>query len=362
MKKLSIVFVSMLLAFVSSALFMAAKKPQPQPTKIILMIGDGMGLAQITGGMSDYQGINAFERFPFTGLMKTHSHDDYITDSGAGGTAIAIGKKTYNNAIGVDADTVAQPSLLELAKLKNWSTGVVATSSVVHATPASFYAHVKHRRMYERIAEFLLDEKCDIAIGGGYKFFEQRKDERSILTELKAKGYTVSADSINWQQISAPRFVYLNAYDGMPRMLEGRGNFLTKSSLMAIDNMNRNKNGMFLMIEGSQIDWGGHDKNFSYMQTELWDFNDCVNAVLDWAAKEKNVLVIVTADHETGGLSLNHNKQNKKTFDPVYSYDEHTGVMVPVFAYGVGAEQFSGMYDNTDLFKKIAALARFVQK
>jgi alkaline phosphatase len=362
MRKLTYTIVIISLALISAKIFIQAQKPQPSPTKIILMIGDGMGLAQITGAMSDYYGVNAFERFPYVGLMKTHSYDDYVTDSGAGGTAIAIGKKTYNNAIGVDADTIPRPSLLELAKQKKWGTGVVATSSVVHATPAAFYAHVKHRKMYERIAEFLLDEKCDIVIGGGYKFFEQRNDNRSILKELEEKGFVTSKDSINWQQINAPRFVYLNAYDGMPRMMAGRGDFLTKASMMAIQNLQDNKKGMFLMIEGSQIDWGGHEKDYSYMQTELWDFNECINAVLDWADTQKDVLVIVTADHETGGLSLDRNKENKRSLIPTYVHDEHTGVMVPVFAYGAKAEYFSGIYDNTELFNKISRVANFMIK
>jgi alkaline phosphatase len=329
---------------------------EKKPKKVIIMIGDGMGLAQITGAMSNYQGRNAFERFQVIGLSKTHSADDYVTDSGAGATAISIGKRTYNNAIGVDADSMPMPTLFELVKKIGWSTGVVATSSIVHATPASFYAHVTHRRQYENIAEQLLNGNCDIAIGGGYKFFEQRKDNRSLLTELQAKGFTTSADSSNWQNIRSDKMVYLNAYDGMPRMLDGRGDFLTRASKLAIFNANRNPNGMMLMIEGSQIDWGGHAMDFEYMQTELWDFNDCINEVLNWAEKQKDVLVIVTADHETGGLALTENRTDKKAFIPKYTYNEHTGIMVPVFAFGPGSENFSGIYDNTAIFIKLKNL------
>lgn len=111
-----------------------------------------------------------------------------------------------------------------------------------------------------------------------------------------------------------------------------------------------------LMIEGSQIDWGGHANDYEYMKTELHDFNETINAVLDYAQKEKDVLVVVTADHETGGLALTMNKENPKAFVPKYTYKKHTGIMVPVFAYGPGAEEFAGMYENTAIFDKFKHL------
>jgi alkaline phosphatase len=355
-KTIVIASCSILILFIFAFTNKEKKGKEKKPKRVIIMIGDGMGLAQITAAMSNYKGLNAFERFQVIGLSKTHSADDYVTDSGAGATAFSIGKRTYNNAIGVDVDSLPQPTLFELVKKMGWATGVVATSSIVHATPASFYAHVKHRRQYENIAEQLLNGNCDIAIGGGYKFFEQRKDKRSLLTELAAKGYATSADSIIWQNIRAEKLVYLNAYDGMPRVLDGRKDFLSKASQMAILNASQNTNGMMLMIEGSQIDWGGHAMDFEYMQTELWDFNDCINEVLNWAEKEKDVLVIVTADHETGGLALTENRTDKKAFIPKFTYNEHTGIMVPVFAFGPGSENFSGIFDNTAIFDKLKNL------
>ena len=332
-------------------------KTNPSPRKVIFMIGDGMGLAQISGAMSQYKGINAFERFSHIGLSRTHSADDYVTDSGAGATAFSIGKRTYNNAIGVGKDSVSYPNLFELVKQKHgWSTGVAVTSSVVHATPASFYAHVKHRRKYEEIAEHMLKGNCDVAIGGGYKFFEQRKDKRSILSELRQMGYTTSTDSLTWRTIDASKLVYLHAYDGLPSMLNGRKDFLNRATQLAISNLSKNDKVFFLMVEGSQIDWGGHEMNYEYMQSELWDFNETINAVLDYAKKQGDVLVVVTADHETGGLALTENEHNRTTFLPKYTYNEHTGVMVPVFAYGPGSERFSGVYDNTALFDKLVDL------
>jgi alkaline phosphatase len=325
-----------------------------KPLKVIFLIGDGMGLAQITSALAGYEGQNAFKRFKVVGLSNTSSDDNYVTDSGAGATAFSIGRKTRNHAIGVDADSIAYPTLFEMAKKKRIATGVVATSSVVHATPASFFAHHPNRRKYEKLAEALLDGNCDIAIGGGYRFFAQRSDKRNLLEEMKGKGFEVYTDSSKWKDISSSRMLYLSASDGMPRMLDGRGDFLKRGTFMAIKNLERNPQGFMLMIEGSQIDWGGHAMDYEYMKSELIDFNEVVNAVLDYAHKDGNTLVVVTADHETGGLALKENPTQLKSFIPHYTYNEHTGIMVPVFAFGPGAEAFGGVYENTEIFYKFS--------
>lgn len=325
-----------------------------RPKRVILMIGDGMGLTQISSAMSQYKGMNAFMRFPVTGLSKTSSARHYITDSGAGATAISIGKKTYNNAIGVDADTVWQPTLFELAKKKNMSTGVVVTSSIAHATPASFYAHVKHRNMYDSIVTFLLNGNCDIAVGGGTDFVYNRKDKRAIEAELNAHGFKVFNDSV-LKDVIADKYVYLLARDEVKPVHKGRDNYLTRASVQAVKNLGRNGNGYMLMIEGSQIDWGAHDNDYQYMATELWDFNETINAMLNLAERDPDLLIIVTADHETGGLTLT-DSPDPLSFTPQFSTTHHTGVMVPVFAFGAGAQEFAGMYENTELFHKLVKL------
>ncbi len=355
--KFILLFSSIGLLTIACIGFAFTKAPATKPKKVIFLIGDGMGLAQISGAMSEYNGQNAFERFPVIGLSKTQSADDYVTDSGAGATVFSIGKKTFNGAIGVGADTVAYESLFEKLKKQNRSTGVVATSSVTHATPASFYAHVGSRNSEDDIALFLLKGNCDIAIGGGNQFFEARADKRDLYKELQQKGFVTVADTLNnYKHQTATKLVYTLATDGMKRMLDGRGDYLKTASLNAIELLSQNKNGYMLMIEGSQIDWGGHANDYAYMKTELHDFNETINAVLDYAQKEKDVLVVVTADHETGGLALTLNKENRKSFVPKYTYNKHTGVMVPVFAYGPGAEQFAGIYENTAIFYKFKQL------
>lgn len=351
--KLLSIGILLLISSISVFLYSFTSAGSQRPKKVIFLIGDGMGLAQISGAMSEYKGQNAFERFPIVGLSKTHSADDYVTDSGAGATVFSIGKKTYNGAIGVGADSLAYENLFEKLKKQHRATGVVATSSITHATPAAFYAHVGSRSSEDDIAAFLLKGNCDVAIGGGNEYFATRKDNRNLYNELQQKGFVTIADTINaFKPQTSSKLVYTLANDGMKRMLDGRGDFLKQASLNAIELLSKNTNGYMLMIEGSQIDWGGHAMDYEYMKTELWDFNETINAVLDYAAKEKDVLVVVTADHETGGLALTLNKEDRKSFKPKFTYNKHTGIMVPVFAYGPGSELFSGVYENTTIFDK----------
>ncbi|MCG9880879.1 MAG: alkaline phosphatase [Bacteroidia bacterium] len=352
----SILFILVAL-FLAPPFILAEPKPKKvkRPKRIIFLIGDGMGLAQISGVMVNYAGQNSFERFPVIGLSKTASADNYVTDSGAGATVFSIGRKAKNGAIGVDSAEQKQALLYTIAKSKKWGTAVVATSSITHATPASFYAQVPSRKMEEEIAESLLNQNCDIAIGGGSKFFINRKDGKNIFSGLNQLGYVTKNDTV-LTPIDAPKFVYTLANNGLKTMSEGRADLLKKSSVLVQTNLVKYYKNSIVMIEGSQIDWGGHDNDYEYMKAELLDFNEVINEVLDWAAKDKNTLVIVTADHETGGLSLLEDKQNPMQFKPHYSTKGHSGIMVPVFAYGPGAELFGGIYENTSIFNKLVYL------
>jgi len=339
-----------LVSFVSLVSILVHAKPK-HPKRVILMIGDGMGLAQISGALSNYAGQNAFERFKVIGFSKTASADNYVTDSGAGATAFSIGKKAKNGAIGVDENDQAQVGLFELIKKAKGKTGVVATSSITHATPASFFAHVVSRNSEADIAKFLLNENCDFAIGGGTKFIFNRTDSFPLDSLLKAKGFELVKDSVFKKPVSA-KFIYTLAADGMKTMKEGRGNYLTQASALAFEQLENNSPAL-VMIEGSQIDWGGHANDFDYMKAELIDFNQSINLVLDKAMKDKETLVIVTADHETGGLSLLKSKNEPFKFEVNYASNGHSGIMVPVFAFGPGAEHFAGIYENTAIFQKI---------
>jgi alkaline phosphatase len=322
-----------------------------KPLNIILLIGDGMGLAQISAA-SVINGGLALELFSVIGLVKTSSADDYITDSAAGATAYSIGEKTYNGAIGLGADSMPEMTIVELAEKNGLATGLISTCSVTHATPASFFAHQKDREMHEGIATDFYGKGIDFMAGTGKPYFDMTKlKDQYHYQVVTGKGpFTFDAMSQHiW---------FYNDSIHPPKALE-RGPWLLDATNAGISYLSHHKKGFFLMVEGSQIDWGGHNNDLAYMASELVDFDHVVKAVLDFAKKDGNTLVIVTADHETGGLSLDAGSLAKKQVTPHFSSTHHTGIMVPIFAYGPGAELFQGTMENTDVFKKMKSLYGF---
>ena len=326
-----------------------------KPKNIILMIGDGMGLSQVSAAIYYKNGKPNFERFSTIGLSKTSSASDLITDSAAGATVFSTGVKTYNGAIGVNQDTLAVPTIVEQLSTRGLATGIVATSSIQHATPASFYAHVKSRRMYEEITEFAPNSGVNFFAGGGLKFFNQRKDGKDLLAEMEAKGYKVITDQLP-QQPSESNELILLAEDGMPKMSQGRGDFLPNATKLALEKLSKKEKGFFLMVEGSQIDWGGHDNDADYLIEELLDFDKTLGVALDFAKQNGETLVIVTADHETGGFTLASDGSDYNKIKPTFSTTGHSGTMVPVFAEGPGAFLFNGIYESTEIYHKMMAL------
>ncbi|MBN2613620.1 MAG: alkaline phosphatase [Bacteroidales bacterium] len=337
----------------------AKETEETRPKNIILMIGDGMGISQIYSGMVVNMGWLNIERMRYIGFSKTYSASDFITDSGAGGTAIATGKKTYNGAIGVGTDTMPVKSVLHLAEENGLSTGLVATSTITHATPASFIAHQKSRNSYEAIAADFLKTDIDLFIGGGKNHFEKRSDSINLSDKLRQKGYQVIYDTVGLKKAANSPVAALLSDSHMPAVSEGRGNMLPLSVEVAIEHLSDSNKGFFLMVEGSQIDWACHDTNATYLVEEMIDFDKAVGKALDFAEKDGNTLVIVTADHETGGVAVTGGDIKKGSAEIEFVCHNHTGVPVPVFAFGPGAESFIGFYENTGIFDKMIKLFGF---
>tara|TARA_A100000171_G_C2140475_1_gene155268 strand:- start:15691 stop:16869 length:1179 start_codon:yes stop_codon:yes gene_type:complete len=319
-----------------------------KPKNIILLVGDGMGLSEISSSLYFNDKPSNFLRFKTVGLSMTSSSKELITDSAAGATAFASGIKTYNGAIGVGIDMKPAETIVEHISKTDVATGLVVTSSVVHATPASFYAHQESRRMYEEIAVDLVHSKIEFFAGGGLQFFRDRTDGQDLIQQLKDRNYEVHTDALP-QKISEKKQAILLAPDGMPKMSENRGNFLTNATMLAIGQLSKNKEGFFLLVEGSQIDWGGHDNDAEFLINEMIDFDKTIGAVLDFAKNNGETLVIVTADHETGGFSLSADGINYNKIVASFSTTGHTATMVPVFAQGPSEELFDGVYQNTKI-------------
>lgn len=326
---------------------------QKRPKNIILLIGDGMGTSQIFAGLTANKGSLNMARCTTYGFSKTQSASAFVTDSGAGGTALAIGHKTKNGMVGVDATGVAQPTILELAKQNGKATGIVVTCSITHATPADFYAHQGSRTSMEAIAEDLLKTDMEVFVGGGRKYFDQRKDNKNLIMELQAKGYQVADSTQDISQLGGGKLAYFTSKEEPIRYSAGRGDILPNGVKKALSILSKNKKGFFMMVEGSQIDWAGHANNTNDIVSETLDFDRAVGEALDFAQKDGKTLVIITADHETGGFAVTGGDMKTGKVEGKFTSTGHTGVMVPVMAFGPGAEAFSGIYENTDVFQKM---------
>ena len=335
-------------------------EPQKKsPKNIILMIGDGMGTSQLYSAYIANKGHLSVERCKYSGFALTYCTDSLITDSGASGTALATGFKTNRKMIGMTPDGQARKSILKYAEQNNKATGIVVACNLTHATPAAFVANNIARYNYDEIAYDYLKTDIDVFIGGGLDNFIKRKDSLNLVDSLLARNYQMIYSIGELNATSSDKIAGI-LYDNHPPLYdEGRGDMLKIGSLKAVDILKKNNNGFFMMIEGSQIDWAAHDNDSKNLISEVVDFDNTVAAMLDFAEKDGKTLVIITADHETGGFAIIDGDLKTGSVKGAFTHDDHSAVMVPVFAFGPGAEAFSGIMDNTDIFKKMAEAFHF---
>ncbi len=324
-----------------------------QPKNIILLIGDGMSFAHVQAGILASETPLYIEQFKNIGFIHTSSANDFVTDSGAAGTALASGIKTNNQFIGMDPDSNAVKSILHIASDNGLSTGIVVSCAVTHATPAAFVAHQPHRNMTEEIALDFLDTEIDVIIGGGRDHFMNRGDGRNLLEDLEAKGFHIAGDMDEAREVSDGRLAALVAPNHPPKYTENRGDLLPDGTRIALDLLSRNRDGFFLMVEGSQIDWGGHDNDVDYVIAEMLDFDRAVGRALEFARQDGETLVIVTSDHDTGGMGIHGFDPETRTVVAEWTTGGHTGLIQPVFAWGPGSEEFRGIYENTGVFDRM---------
>ena len=312
------------------------------PKNVILMIGDGNGLAQISAARLANGGQLTLTNLRHVGLMNTTSADDPVTDSAAAGTAMATGQKSNNRAIGVDTAGRALPTVVEILSERNFLTGIVTTDAIYGATPSAFYAHTPERDDTDGIVSDLVDSDLSFFIAGGESQQETIGDRFTAATSLEA-----------FTDLKQPTAVYHGA-EKMPTVRNGREDFLPRSIGKALSVLEKEANPFFLLVEGAQIDNGGHANDIATVVTEMLDFDLAVAEALRFADRDGETLVIITADHETGGLGVAGGTHEGTVRADFLSVD-HTGILVPVFAYGPGADRFTGVFDNTAIHRKILA-------
>jgi len=320
---------------------------------IIFMIGDGMGLSQVTAGTYSNGNTSSLEEMEFVGLQKTHAHNRLVTDSAASGTAMACGEKTFNGVIGINSKNKKLESILEYCITKEYNTALIATSSIVHATPASFYANVISRRQYEDIALQLRFHNVNYFIGGGQKHFNRREDKRNLVKEMEGEGYTIINNINNYKNSSSDKLGFFTYSDEPPQKSMGRKPSLELLVEATLEKLKSSNKPFFLMVESSQIDWGGHANDLPYIISEFKEFNIAIKSALEYAKSDKNTLIVVTADHETGGLAIKKGNLKKNSVSGDFTTIGHSGSMVPVFSYGPNSKLFTGIYDNTAIYSKL---------
>ena len=248
-------------------------------------------------------------------------------------------------------------SLTDLAYKKGLSTGIVVTCNLTDATPAVFYGNNVNRDNEEEIASDILHSHIDFVFGAGRTQFNKRKDGRNLFNEMKELGYKICYTWEETEQITSGQ-VFAVLEDGQLPLAAERGDLFCKASLKALNILNANKNGFFVMLEGSRIDDCGHWNNLPKLIEEVTDFDQTIGNVLKWAEEDGETLVVILADHETGGLTLLDGDLNSGSVKGNFSSSGHSGIAVPVYAYGPGAEKFTGVYENAEIFHKIAGLLK----
>ena len=391
MKKTALFSVAMLaLIMVTSC----CNNSQPKVKNVIYLIGDGMGFGAVSSLLLSEDEATGFEYASVIGLSETCSADNYVTDSAAGGTALATGTRTNNGYVGADPQGNQLTSVLRKAQTLGKKTGIVVNTTLTEATPGAFYAGVTSRKKVFDIAKQFTESEVDVAIGGGLDHFIARPDSLDLTATLIEKGYDVY---LNWETVlktDSDKFVGILPLYDLHRREENNGTasaaegqevclaaqmaaineetstthlseptvYLEKATAKALDVLSRNnKDGFFLMIESAIIDGYGHNNDSDGMIVEMKEFNCTLLKMIEYVNNNPETLLVVTADHETGGTGVYYNGHKPGNEGPLklnFSTSGHTGTVVPIFAYGAGAENFAGLMKNTDIPKKIEALMK----
>ena len=326
---------------------------------VIIMIGDGMGLEQVSCAWVLNHGKLNLDRFPSIGLSRTWCTNELITDSGAGGTALAAGVKTAYSHVGTAADSTDLASVLVKAKELGKKTGVAVTCHFADATPCDFCCHNEYRYNQDDLIADYVTCGVDYLSGGGLDWFTvKRKDNRDITREMAAAGYTVALTEEELMAADLP-VIGILAPDNLPVAME-RGDLYRRTVARGLDILSREcgEQGFVMMLEGSCIDDWLHGNDIEKAMEELLDFDRTIGDVLAWAAADGHTLVVVTADHNTGSLTLQDGNLAEGTIGVAFGSESHNGIAVPVYAWGPGSDKFTGIRDNAEWGQLIASFVK----
>jgi len=326
------------------------------PKYIFYFIGDGFGIGALTfaeNKATESGDSLCFSQFPVTGLITTHSANNLVTCSSAAVTALACGEKTNNNMLGVASDSVrVLTPVSTILQQQGYLVGIATSVSIDHATPAGFYAHSASRRSYYDIAKQISNSGFEFFAGSGF-LKPELKDSISIFSLLEENNYFISNSISQCSDSKSFKNILIQTTEKDVKQLpfsiykEEDDFTLAQITQLGIEKLCSQNKPFFFMVEGGLIDWAAHDNLVEELYGEIKEFSDAIEVALKFYKQHpKETLIIATADHETGGIFIDLN-------DIDFTTNEHTGNIVPVFAIGVGAENFSGLFDNTKIIKKL---------
>ncbi|MCI0570736.1 MAG: alkaline phosphatase [Myxococcaceae bacterium] len=321
------------------------------PRNVVLLVGDGMGPSHFTAARL-LRG-DAFEagRFPVTGLVSTRSASSLVTDSAASATAMATGMKARNHTVSVDAEGKPLTTLLELAEGQGKSSGLVTTTFFWDATPAAFAAHVRSREEGPAIVQQILGSEVDVIAGGGAELFGKEGMPELVNTATQ-HGWSLVVEPSALP--SAPVTKALAVFPTQTNDGDVPGARLPDLARWALERLSNDPDGFFLVVEHEGTDRSSHQNAPDDLGASLRSFDEAVGVVADFARTRGDTLVLVVGDHETSGLRVVTDAAGALTLE--FSSKQHTGTLVPLFALGPGAERFSGLYENSDIARKVKAL------
>lgn len=334
-----------------------AFNPKAEVRNVIFMIGDGYGLEQASCAWVCNRGHLYMDQMPVTGISRTYSANSLVTDSAAGGTALAAGAKTNNGFVGVDPEGNDMTTLVGIARRAGKRTGVVTTCRLNDATPADFCCHNDDRDQAEAIVADYLDSDVDVIAGGGLRFWQNRTDGRDIIAEMGEKGYHTALTFDEFAAVPSIPALAVLADIELPVALE-RGDLYRNMVAKTLDLLSEGGNGFFAMLEGSCIDDWLHGNRIDLAVEEALDFDRTIGDVLKWAAADGHTLVVVTADHATACLTLQGGSIEEGRVEVNFASEGHNGIAVPYYVWGPGSSAFGGILENAELSKVIAGFLK----
>ena len=324
---------------------------------VILLIGDGMGINQVMAAAYANNRKLSMLNMKSVGIQYYNPNDDFIGDSASGGSALATGEVSWTRHIASNKNGSEEyPALTDYFKALGKATGVVSLGDIADATPAVFYGHTSERDSTDKITSYWLTSTVDLICGPGTSYVERpRQDGLDMLNGIKANGYSYTKDATAVDQVSGKLICLddrMGAYateETLPFLAD-----ITRASIQKLSQ--DSKKGFFLMVEGAKIDYAGHSDCFPASVIEEFSFDLAVAEALKFADSNGETLVVVTADHETGGLTLLDGDLETGHVLAVYNSDDHTPTVVPVYAYGPGSREFIGTYLNIEIPRTIKKL------